>query len=269
QFSQQDPRPKVRQEYDRWLNFETRWLRQFDGVFVMSQQDRDEVTGVGASCDSTYVIPNGVDLDRYAPLPPASASAPEIFYVGSFRHQPNLLGFDELRTRIMPRVWEKFPTAILRVVAGPEHEKHWRTSLKSSLGPDASIPQLDPRIVIHGFVADLAPLYATADLVVVPLPLSAGTNIKVMEAMACRRAVVTTPVGAQGLGLQSGHDVMICPLGEEFAAAICSLLDDPSLRDRIAGQARATAEDRFSWKSIAGEMRAAYADVIGRRLSAA
>jgi glycosyltransferase involved in cell wall biosynthesis len=138
--------------------------------------------------------------------------------------------------------------AKLRVVAGPEHEQHWRTWLKG-----APIPFLDHRIIIHGFVSDLLPLYEAAHIVVVPLPLSAGTNIKVMEAMGCRRAIVTTPVGAQGLGLKDGVDALICGLGPEFAAAICCLIEDSGLREDIGASARATAEARFGWDAIASD----------------
>ena len=191
------------------------------------------------------MIPNGVDLQRFRALPPPEGET-EIFYVGSFRHLPNYLGFEELRQTIMPLVWEKFPHAKLRVVAGPDHEKHWRNALKG-----AAIPHLDPRIIVHGFVSDLLPLYQNAHIVAVPLPLSAGTNIKVMESLSCQRAVVTTPVGAQGLDLRNEGDALICGLGAEFADGICQLIENPLMRDAIARAGRATAEARFSWDAIA------------------
>lgn len=256
QLTKQDPRDKVRREYERWLKFETERLRVFDSVFVMSDQDQDEVVTAGANPKRTYVIPNGVDLKRFRALPPPEGE-PEVFYVGSFRHLPNYLGFEELRCRIMPEVWEKYPHAKLRVVAGPEHEKHWRVALRG-----ASIPHLDPRIIIHGFVSDLLPLYEKAHIVAVPLPLSAGTNIKVMEALACQRAVVTTPVGAQGLGLKNELDASICALGPEFSTAICHLIEDPLLRDAIARKGRATVEARFAWEAIARDMLDAYSLLI-------
>jgi len=143
------------------------------------------------------------------------------------------------------------------VIAGPEHEKHWRNALKGK-----PIPHLDPRIIIHGFVSDLLPMYESAHIVAVPLPLSAGTNIKVMEALSCQRAVVTSPVGAQGLNLRTEHDAIIVPLGDEFAEAICRVLSDPELRDRIARNGRATAEARFGWDSIARDALDVYSLLI-------
>jgi len=257
QFAERDGTEAVQREYQRWLKFETERLRAFNSVFVMSEQDFEEATKkAGASAKRTFVVPNGVDLARFQPLPEPEGET-EIFYVGSFRHLPNYLGFEELRTRIMPLVWEKYPHARLRVIGGPDHETHWRTALKG-----APIPHLDPRIIIHGFVSDLMPLYASAHIVAVPLPLSAGTNIKVMEALACRRAVVSTPVGAQGLDLKDGIDALISPLGAEFAEAICRLIEDPALRDRIADEGRKTAADRFGWDAISRRAIDAYSLLI-------
>jgi glycosyltransferase involved in cell wall biosynthesis len=157
----------------------------------------------------------------------------------------------------MPLVWEQFPDAVLRVVAGPDHEKHWRNALKG-----AAIPHLDPRIIIHGFVSDLLPLYQSAHIVAVPLPLSAGTNIKVMEALSCQRAVVTTPVGAQGLGLRTEIDALICELGQPFADSLCELIANQRLRDEIARAGRATAEARFGWNAISRDALDAYSLLI-------
>jgi glycosyltransferase involved in cell wall biosynthesis len=162
---------------------------------------------------------------------------------------PNLIGFEKLEREIMPRVWRRFPDARLRVVAGPRHTEFWT--------PRA----LDPRIEIHGFVEDLRPMYASAAVVVVPLEVSAGTNIKVLEAMACGKAVVSTPIGCAGLDLQDGVDAIVRGDWESFAEAVNALLADPAARDAIATRARATAEDRFSWTAIADAAYGSYCAV--------
>ena len=239
QLAERDKRPEARSEYERWLAFERERLRAYDAVWTMSELDRERAVAEGADAVHTFAIPNGVDLRRFN-CPAKTSAGMEILYVGSFRHLPNYLGFEELRARIMPRVWRDFPDARLRVVAGPEHEKHWPGSR-----------ELDPRIVVHGFVEDLVPMYTEATLVAVPLPVSAGTNIKLMEALSTERAVVTTPVGCAGLELVDGCDALIRDLGEPFAAAICDLLGDAVTRERIAAKGRETAEARFGWESIA------------------
>src|ERR1039458_8899806 len=155
-----------------------------------------------------------------------------------------MLGFEKLRGEVMPCVWAQFPDAVLRVVAGPEPDRFWQEFTGKS-GPLHS----DRRIEVQGFVEDLRPLYARAAAVVAPLEVSAGTNIKVLEAMACGKATVTTPVGCGGLGLRDGHEALIRADWASFAGGVCEILSDPSLRARIGRQARLTAERRFSWRS--------------------
>lgn len=258
QFAAQERSRAARLEYERWLAFERRWLAGYDAVWTMSQQDRDAALCEGSQAERTYTVANGVDLARFVPGD-EPAAWPEVFYVGSFRHLPNILGFERLRHGIMPLVWRQYPEARLRVVAGPEPRRYWKEFLKVDY-PHS----MDPRIEIHGFVADLRPLYATATIVVVPLLVSAGTNIKVMEAMACRKAVVTTPVGCQGLGLEDGRDAVIRESDASFADAIINLLGDPASRGRIAAEARCTVERRFSWEVIAAEAWASYQAVARR-----
>jgi len=233
-------------EYQKWLRFERERFHAFDAVWTMSEFDRNNALAEGSPESRTVVVPNGVDLQRFN-CRPAAADSFEVLYVGSFRHLPNYLGFEELRTVVMPAVWRRFPQATLRVVAGPNHTAHWP-------GPKS----LDARIAVQGFTADLVPLYESAALAIVPLPVSAGTNIKLMEALSCERAVVTTPVGCAGLELEDGRDLLIRELGPAFADAVCELLADPGLRAEIARSGRQQAVSRFSWESIAERALASY-----------
>jgi len=97
--------------------------------------------------------------------------------------------------------------------------------------------------------------------VAIPLPVSAGTNIKLMEAMACGRAIVSTPVGCQGLDLEDGIDLLVSDIGQGFAESLCRLLRDGAVRERMAAHARQTAEARFDWDIIAREALNSYHDV--------
>jgi glycosyltransferase involved in cell wall biosynthesis len=102
--------------------------------------------------------------------------------------------------------------------------------------------------------------------VVSPLPISSGTNIKVLEAMACGKAIVSTPVGCAGLGLRDGHDVFIRQDWDNFAQTLSQALSDETTRHQIGGRARRTAEDRFSWSDIAERAHASYLAVLGREI---
>jgi ribosomal protein S18 acetylase RimI-like enzyme len=131
----------------------------------------------------------------------------------------------------------------LTVVAGPDPELYW--SEHTGL---ADILQ-HPDIRVLGFISDVRPLYNEANVVVVPTLVSAGTNLKVLEAIAMQRAVVSTSSGCAGLGLKHGETVWIADQPEEFAAAIEALLGDRELRQAMASKARIHA-GRFDWKQI-------------------
>ena len=111
-------------------------------------------------------------------------------------------------------------------------------------------------------MADVRPAYERAALVIAPLLASAGTNIKIMEAMAMGKAIVSTTGGVNGLDLTSGVEAVIENDPARMAAAIEALLNDPGRRRELGMQARLSAEQRFSWDVIAGEQRQMYLDLL-------
>lgn len=259
QLAESNSSPASWKEYERWLAFERKWLGAYEGVWTVSEEDRARAMQEGKrSAERTFAIANGVDIDRFRPSD-AVAETPEVFYVGSFRHLPNIIGFEKLCQEIMPRVWAKAPDARLRVVAGPEHESFWKR-----FGRKQDLRSLDPRIAVHGFVEDLRPLYARAAVVAVPLEVSAGTNIKVLEAMACGKAIVTTPVGCAGLGLDNEIHAAIRREWGEFADALNDLLPATAARSSMGARARRAAEDYFSWAAIAERAYESYRAVAGQ-----
>jgi glycosyltransferase involved in cell wall biosynthesis len=253
QLAEAAPSKRARREYERWLAFERRWLAAYDGVWTVSDHDRrTAILEGGRREELTFTVPNGVDITRFTPTECTEPSA-EILYVGSFRHLPNILGFETLLREVMPRVWRRLPHARLRVVAGPGHEWFWQR-----LRRGAATPVLDPRVEVHGFIEDLRPFYAGAAAVVAPLAVSAGTNIKVLEAMACGKAVVAMPAGCAGLGLEDGCDAVVRGDWAGFADSVCGLVDDPGLRSRIGVRARRTTVERFSWAAVADSAHRSY-----------
>jgi glycosyltransferase involved in cell wall biosynthesis len=236
-------------EAEKWAHHEKSCFSKYDAVWTMCEEDRLAAVEMGASEDCTLVVPNGVDTERFQPQD-GSAAVPELLFVGAFRHHPNVLAFEILLSEIMPAIWARFPQARLRVVAGTEPQRYWTGVL-------------DSRIDLLPFVSDLRPLYAQAWVVLAPLLVSAGTNIKVLEAMACGKAVVATPAGCRGLGLEDGLNCVIREVAASFAAATIALLADATLRQAIGLRARRTAEQRFSWTAIANQAYGLYADREG------
>jgi glycosyltransferase involved in cell wall biosynthesis len=231
----------------RWRRFETAAIRRFARIAVMSPKDA-ELLGTGV------VLENGVDLARFQPQPEEPGQ--RLLFIGSFRHFPNIAAYRYFTERIWPLLREKFPSVTVTVVCGPDWLTYWRAFT------DSPEPAPDPRITLLGFVSDVRPLYAECNLVLVPTTVSAGTNVKVLEAMAMQRAVVSTPSGCAGLGLLHGHSVWEAETPEAFAAGIATLINDPERRTQIAESALAHARRHFDWQSIGERQRELLRDVL-------
>jgi glycosyltransferase involved in cell wall biosynthesis len=232
----------------RWRRFETRALQHFRRVVVMSEKD-------AALLDRGDVIPNGVDLERFSAEPESPGD--RLLFIGSFRHFPNIAAYRFFTEQVWPLLRDKFPRLTLTVVAGPDHLTSWRAFT------DSPEPRPDERIQILSFVRDVRPLYVESNLVLVPTTVSAGTNVKVLEAMAMHRAVVSTASGCAGLGLLHNHSVWIGDTPEAFAAGIATLINDPERRAQIAQAAWWHAVRNFDWKAIGERQRALLREVCG------
>lgn len=238
-------------DWRRWRRFERKAYSRFRRVVVMSEKDA-RLAGI----PHVEVIPNGVDLERFRPEPEPEGA--NLLFVGSFRHLPNVLAHRFFTEEVWPRILKKFPECRLTVVAGPDPLLYWTEAAHTPAPPE------DPRIRLLGFVRDVRPLYVETNVVVVPTPVSAGTNLKVLEAMAMERAVVSTPAGCAGLGLVHGDSVWMAETATDFAEGVCRLLADPDLRRRLARAARRQAELHFDWRAI-GERQCAMWRALIRR----
>ena len=238
-------------DYWRWRRFELEWIGRYSQVVVMSEQDKAML-----AAPNVIVIPNGVDLDRFAPE--IERPGRRLLFIGSFRHFPNIVAFRFFLEQAWPLI-QSDPDIRLTVVAGPDPLLYWRSYTGL---PDLPI---DERIALHGFVNDVRPLYVESNLVLVPTLVSAGTNLKVLEAMAMDRAVLSTSSGCQGTGLMHGVNVWIADSAQDFASGIRTLLSDNGLRQRIAAAGRVHAERNFGWKQIGAKQRALVRDFINQR----
>ncbi len=225
----------------RWRNFETAALRNYRAIAVMSDRDLDQIQH-----PNIHVLPNGVDLARFAPSPEQDGHS--LLFIGSFRHFPNALAYRFLAEEF----WPLMQGATLNVVAGPNPELYY---------PFGEIPR-PPGIALHSFVSDVRPLYNDSNLVLIPTPVSAGTNIKALEAMSMCRAILSTPSGIHGLGLTYGLDAWVAEGAQAFADSAAMLLKDSPLRLRIATNARAIAERDFDWAPIARKQEALWRSLL-------
>ncbi len=250
-----DRSPGIAQRWDywRWRRFEKKWIRRYRKVVVMSEQDRALLTAPNVA-----VIPNGVDLARFTPE--TERPGERLLFIGSFRHFPNIVAYRFFVEQVWPILREHSSQIAFTVVAGPNPLLYWREH--------TGLPEIPPddRIRLLEFVSDVRPLYVEANLAIVPTLVSAGTNLKVLEAMAMDRAVVSTSSGCAGFGLEHSVNVWIADQPEDFAHGIESLLLDRGLRRRIAEAGRLHAERNYGWREIGARQRALLRELMPARV---
>jgi glycosyltransferase involved in cell wall biosynthesis len=134
----------------------------------------------------------------------------------------------------------------LHVIAGQRHQRFWDLQ--------------HPGVEVEGFVSDVRPAYQRATLVIAPLVASAGTNVKILEAMAMGKATVSTEAGIYGLDVRS--DVVVANAAEEMAGTILELLDSPDRRRALEEQARRTVERLYGWDTIAVVQKKQYESLL-------
>jgi GT2 family glycosyltransferase/glycosyltransferase involved in cell wall biosynthesis len=235
---------ELEQQLAKWIRFERDAWKQVDCVVTMSKKDAVQVSGA----HSVVTLPNGVDCERFQPYSVEPVHR-RLLFIGSFAHLPNLLALEFFVRDVWPLLQ---PGYTLHVIAGLGHDYF----------PDfhrgrVSIDLNQAGIEVEGFVPDVREAYSKAELVLAPLTASAGTNIKVLEAMAMGRAVVTTAAGMNGLDLKPGVDIVLVDTAVHMAAAIEALSGDRARRIEIERQARQTAPG-FDWRKIGREQARLY-----------
>ena len=228
----------------RLRRLERALARSADAVVAVSE-DEARIVRALAPAGRVVVAPNGVDVDALAPTPPGDA----LLFVGLLSYAPNRDAMEWFTRDVLPHLAAENPEVL---VAGREP------------GPGLqALATEQPRVRLLGFVPDLAPLYARAAVFINPMRGGGGTRLKMLGAMAAGKAVVSTTIGAEGLALASGREVLIADTAEEFAAAVRALLRDRTRAARLGRAARALVESRYRWEACLAPLDDLYAS-LGR-----
>ena len=248
-------------QWHRMLRFEGEALRRFDLVLAVSEADKRTLERLYPSSlrEPVRVVRTGVDTGYFAPAPPApflqaQATArpadPHLVFTGSMDWLPNEDGMIYFADDILPRIRAAIPGATLSIVGR---------------APTPAVQRLAERtgIQVTGRVDDVRPHVAAGTVYVVPLRIGGGTRLKIFEAMSMGKAVVSTSVGAEGLPVTNGRDIVLADDPQSFADAVVHLIRDRGARAGVEAAARRLVVDRYDWSVVAHDFEGALARACG------
>jgi glycosyltransferase involved in cell wall biosynthesis len=256
-LAQGEPNPLKRwylgQLARRLRSFEKEYLRYFDAVAAITNEDIARLTELGCP-EPIALVPAAVELASFQPDPAVRPRPRTVFMIGSLNWLPNLEGLDWLLREVWPALHAELPALELHVagVAPPGHL--------------TSRPRGQDNVFIHGFVESAAAFMRQYDLMLVPLLSGGGMRVKIIEGLALGKAILSTAIGAEGIAVHDGHDIVL----RDAAAAW-----QQTLRDYYHGRlpvaslgaaAAATAAEVYDNRRVTQRFEALYAQVGAERL---
>jgi polysaccharide biosynthesis protein PslH len=218
---------------------ERHYVQLADYVLAVSENDRASFAQY-ADPRRISVIPTGVDTEYFQPPAPSGSGLEQpdtMAFTGSMDWMPNEDGVAYFVEKILPLIRRQIPEAAFWAVG---RRPPRRIQALASNG-----------IVVTGTVEDIRPYLAKAALCVVPLRSGSGTRIKIFEAMAMGKAVVSTSMGAEGLPVQHGKNIILADDPADFARQVVDLLRDPPRRQQLGQAARQLVVESYGWPAVA------------------
>jgi len=198
------------------------------------------------------VVPNGVNVDFFRPTSTEKAVAGRVVFLGPTYMFPNRDAVRFFLDAIWPFVKKGYRQATLDVVG------------KNGAGDKENFEKRDG-VSCRGYVADIRPSFAEAECSVVPLRVGGGTRLKILDAWAMGKAIVSTSIGCEGLKAIDGENILIRDDPRDFAAAVVRVLRDDAFRNTLGRNARKTAEEIYAWPVVGRTQNALYRDLLAVR----
>jgi glycosyltransferase involved in cell wall biosynthesis len=230
------PEPEIegrRREAARTLRFETDAAHRCDLCLAVSEREAAAARKL-LGVDGIQVIPNGVDTVFFTPSADDTLEG-YLLFTGLMNYSPNVEAVQFFCSETLPMIVRRSPHTTFHIVGSNPTEEVY------GLGSGG--------VVIHGSVPDTRPYFREAETVVVPLLRGGGTRLKILEAAACGKPVVTTSLGVEGLHFRPGDDLLVADNATEFAESVLSLSADEDLRRRLGRNARSVAVG-YDWRII-------------------
>jgi len=225
-------------EYKRLVAYEKRILPKFNKVLVCSAEDRKYLNELGIF--NVDLLPNGVNIKTFAPKGTDSIVSNRILFTGNMDYAPNVDAVQYFVEDIFPIILENVPSAEF-IIAGQRPVK-------------AVLDLASKSVKVTGFVENLADEYAKAHVVVSPLRIGAGTQNKVLEALAMNLAVVCSNVGFKGLGISHNEGILMADNSTTFANSVVAILQSEELRKKLGETGGQHVRNTFSWSAVSNQL---------------
>jgi glycosyltransferase involved in cell wall biosynthesis len=236
-------------EYRRVRRWEALACRRMNAVLVCSAEDRRILSALCPGVPMP-IVPNAIDTGHYQPR--TGEDLRTVVFQGGMDWHPNSDAVEYFIRRVLPDLRRRVPDVVFRVV-GRSASAQFKARMEA-LGP----------VCFTGTVPDMRDEIARATVCVVPLRIGSGTRLKILEAAAMARAIVSTPLGAEGLQFRDGDEIVLREHPEEFAAAVAELLADPARRERLGRTALRRVRKDYSFPALHNALQGALAAAAGR-----
>ena len=226
---------------------ETEACSQQGALFVTSERDISIFNQTVPDVPK-YLIPNGVDTNYFKPFN-TQPDPHSMVFVGMMKYVPNYDGISWFLDEVFPKILEKVPDATITIVG-----KNPPQSISS---------RANKNIIVTGFVEDTRPYIEKSAVYVVPLRMGGGTRLKIMEALAVKKPIVSTSIGCEGIEVINGESIMIADNPDEFAASVIELFTNPKQVADITEKGYELVNNLYRWESIGRQMDVAYKELTG------
>ena len=239
--------------------YEADMCRAFDAVLTVTAEDREHLLalfppGERERMGNKFVaVPICVDPEQVQPVAHQDGGAPTILHLGTMFWPPNVHGVLWFAREVLPLVHQQVPEARFVVVG-----KNPPTEVQALAA--------DPRVQVTGYVKDPAPYLEAADAFVVPLHAGGGMRVKIVDAWLWGLPIVSTPIGAEGIKVLDGENLLLAEDAPAFADAPVRLLTNPELSQRLQTNGRAWVEEHYAWQTVYRQVDRVYEGLLGAKV---
>ena len=223
--------------------------KKFDLCLTVSEKDL-KTFQLFAQPRSLEVIPNGVDLNYFS-TKEVKTDPLTLLFLGKLDYRPNIDAMFYFMEKIWPLIIKRIPDAKFLVV-GKDMPENLKSSLKSK------------NVILKGYVEDIREVLSSCSVMVVPLRYGGGTRIKILEAFAMGKPVVSTTLGCEGIEVHSGEEILIADTPESFADSVLEVLTSSDVSKKLGSIGRKLVQEKYDWEKITQKLEGIYLRTINQ-----